>query len=158
MDQVEVNLVEELGAEAQLPRRWALPMVRNRGRCGYCGRDLVVDRLGYATAQIDHLLPQARYPDQADCEDNWVLSCALCNHTKSDWDPLDPDEKHDARQALERQRAELIRRAKCYIELRRMEAVDREWRTVRSVLVAHSQGQASPSRLEVVAARRPGTA
>ena len=34
----------------------------------------MVDRQGFATAQIDHLLPQARYRPYRDEPDNWGLS------------------------------------------------------------------------------------
>ena len=83
MNEADRQTLKEL--RTVLGCRWAISYVRHRGRCAYCLRDLLADRQGYATAQIDHLLPQACYPSLKDTADNWVLSCSLCNHTKRDW-------------------------------------------------------------------------
>ena len=155
MDPVQRNLVRRLCREADIPEERAVSLVRDRGSCAYCGRDLLVDRLGYATARVDRLLPRSSYPECADVEDNWVLGCSLCIGTKRDWDPLDPDEKKDATGVLRDQRPELIRRATCYIEVRRMDAGDREWLAVRRVLLARSRAQAGTPRLKVVSAEPP---
>ena len=41
----------------------AQALVEFEGRCAYCDRDLVSTRLGYACAETDHLLSQAKYSD-----------------------------------------------------------------------------------------------
>ena len=146
MDPVQRNLVRRLCREADIPEERAVSLVRDRGSCAYCGRDLLVDRLGYATAQVDRLLPRSSYPECADVEDIG---------TKRDWDPLDPDEKKNAAGVLRDQRPELIRRATCYIEVRRMDAGDREWLAVRRVLLAGSRAQPGTPRLKVVSAEPP---
>ncbi|MCY4057456.1 MAG: HNH endonuclease [Gammaproteobacteria bacterium] len=73
-----------------------LPFIRERGKCGYCGRDLIRDRLAYAVGQVDHLLPKGKYGKLANEPDNWVLCCRLCNETKGqrvpDTVPKDQDE------------------------------------------------------------------
>lgn len=136
MTETDQNLVKRLKEEAGLPCYWAIPYVRGRGRCGYCGQDLLADRQGYATAQIDHLLPKACYPACKDEPDNWVLSCSLCNHTKSDWHPFEKQGCEDPVALLkdEAQRSDLITKAQEYIQCRRAEKVDHEWRKTREIL------------------------
>ena len=131
----EQDDVRRLRQEARLPDYWAIPFARNRGRCGYCGCDVLADRLGYATAQIDHLLPQSKYPEHKDNPDNWMLSCYLCNHVKRDWDPLVIDEKAD--EMLTRNKAVLVSRARHRIRKRRDESKDREWLTVQRIMLGH---------------------
>ena len=72
------------------------------GRCEYCGCDLLHDRLGYAVGELDHLLPKSKYKDLANCSDNWVLSCKLCNTIKHTLDVARETSRHGcqvARQA-----------------------------------------------------------
>ena len=66
---------------------FAVALIRHGGRCAYCGRDLVGERLSYASARTDHLLPKGQFPDLANHKDNWVLSCSVCNGAKRDWFP-----------------------------------------------------------------------
>ena len=136
MNEADKELVKSLEGEAGLPSRWAFPFVRYRGRCAYCGQDLLVDRQGYATAQIDHLLPQASYPEYTDEQDNWVLSCNLCNHTKRDWDPLKDRRAANPLVLLrdDKLRARLIAGCRTHIRNQRAEEVDEEWRTVKKIL------------------------
>ena len=137
MSEADSKLVEEL--KTVLGCRWATSYVRYRGRCAYCLCDLLADRQGYATAQIDHLLPQACYPDLEGTPDNWVLSCSLCNHTKRDWDPLEGKGGEDAGVVLadDRRRGELIAAAREYIENRRAMKVDKEWNEVRGIIASN---------------------
>ena len=142
MNEIAKELIGRLNREASLPDYWAVPFVRYRGRCGYCGRDLLVDRQGYATAQIDHLLPQSCYGGYKDCPDNWVLSCYLCNQTKRDWDPLKGRRDEDPKAILkdDERRAELIAEVRAHIVKRRKKpddngkCIDKEWLTVKQIL------------------------
>ena len=61
--------------------------VRHEYKCGYCDENLLTDALRMISSQLDHLLPQGRYPDLKEAEDNRVLSCYCCNQIKSDFDP-----------------------------------------------------------------------
>ncbi|MCY4059499.1 MAG: HNH endonuclease [Gammaproteobacteria bacterium] len=139
MNEIDKELICRLKKEAKLPNYWAIPFVRYRGRCGYCGQDLLVDRQGYATAQIDHLLPQSRYCEYKNCPDNWVLSCYLCNQTKRDWDPLKDRPGEDHPSAIlkdDQRRADLIAEVRAHISERRAaeRGTDWEWRTVEQIL------------------------
>lgn len=151
MDPVDRNLVGRLCREAGIPEEWATALVRHRGACAYCGRNLLADPLGYVTAHVDRLLPPLRYPDYVDVRENGVLSCGLCIRTKRDWDPLDPEEKLEPLGALRDRRSELIRRAARYIELRRGETVDAQLRAVSDVLRSGRRARAGTPRLRVVA-------
>jgi len=51
MNEIDKELACRLKREANLPNYSAIPFVRYRGRGGYCGQDLLVDRQGYATAR-----------------------------------------------------------------------------------------------------------
>ncbi|KPK48103.1 MAG: hypothetical protein AMS22_15850 [Thiotrichales bacterium SG8_50] len=66
------------------------------------------------SAQVDHLLPKSRYPEYADTEANYVLSCYCCNQIKRDFDPLNarPELKEAA---LDKCRDALIEVCRQYI-------------------------------------------
>lgn len=129
-----VDLVNFL-VSMDYPRERAIVWVRDGARCVYCGRDLLHDRLAFATQQYDHLLPRARWPDGgappwANSSVNLVLSCALCNGLKGDFDPgpglVDAD-------AVEVQRSELIAGARDHISGLRVHA-DASWLRMRNGL------------------------
>jgi len=88
-------LIKQL-AEAGLagkPNQHGLPAhvrmwVRHNFRCAYCGCDLLNDLNSFYSAQLDHLLPVAQYEELKDIEDNWILSCFVCNHIKHSFDPV----------------------------------------------------------------------
>lgn len=63
--------------------------IRHKYRCEYCGEPLLSDLIRFYSAQLDHLLPKAKYPDETikDNPDNWVLSCYTCNQIKRAFDP-----------------------------------------------------------------------
>lgn len=102
---------------------WAY--ARTGGRCTYCYRDLIADRLGFACGEIDHLLPRNRYPALADIIDNWVLACSLCNSVKGRHDVLRDGEDHT--KALTEIRDTLIVRAREYIFEQRRTVHDPKW-------------------------------
>ena len=90
--------------------RTASAYVRAKGLCEYCGQELIFNRLGYACAQIDHLLPRAKYSDDiTGTEENFVLSCSLCNGLKRDAPILEPEENPES--MLKSHRDELIARS-----------------------------------------------
>ncbi len=73
-----VALLEELKFSPSMP----IAYLRARGRCEYYGCDLLRDRLGYASANVDHLLRKEKYDDHIiERQENCILSCSCCNST-----------------------------------------------------------------------------
>jgi hypothetical protein len=76
--------------------RWnhgtARAFVETGGRCMYCDDDVLATVQGYASSQIDHILPKSTFPDFEWNEDNWVLCCSLCNSAKGKVSELRPGE------------------------------------------------------------------
>lgn len=124
----EENAVAELASRGY-PEHHAREYVRRRGRCTYCGVDVVNNRLGFATLQWDHLLPQAHYPEHANDSENIVLSCHLCNGLKRDYDPSVGEA-----QMLKDDKPQLIENARAYVGERRR-TVDEEWRAARRIVL-----------------------
>lgn len=115
-------------------RRTAFTYARARGHCEYCGCDLVFDRLHYACAQIDHLLPRSKNaPAVYELEQNYVLSCSLCNSLKRVAPILHYGE--DAAEMLLINRAELVQRARALIG-ERLEIADRDWECAKAIFLA----------------------
>lgn len=111
--------------------RTARAYINARGYCEYCGHELIQDRLGYASAQIDHLLPQGKFPYEiTGREENFVLSCSLCNGIKRDAVVLIDDE--DPLVMLSSQRAELVDRSRKLIE-KRLESANEKWACVKAI-------------------------
>ena len=90
-----------------------------RGRCEYCGADLIRNRLAYAGLQIDHIRPSG-----GEEASNLALSCAICNSVKSNWLP-DEEAQLD--------RAELMLAIRRYIK-DKAEKHDKLWIEVNKVL------------------------
>lgn len=112
MENSERQLVETYKYNKETAREY----IRSGGKCTYCGVDIFADWHQYALAAIDHLLPQSPFPELAMEQDNLVLSCAACNHTKRAFNPLPKDETiSDMRQYLASNRETLIARTKEYI-------------------------------------------
>ena len=120
-DEIAKRLHQELNWNEGTAWAWG----RAGGRCEYCYRDLIAERLGYACGEIDHLLPLKQYPDLADCRDNLVLACHMCNNVKHTHDVLKDGEKPV--EALTETRDSLITRAREYILKRRRTVHDPEW-------------------------------
>lgn len=119
------------GAPLYFEPRTAAAYVNARGRCEYCGRELIDDRLAYACAQIDHLLPQGNFPYEiTGKKENFVLSCLLCNGTKRDKCVLEDGE--DPLAMLSFHRAALIQRAGKLIQSRQQNA-DEQWNRVKAI-------------------------
>ncbi len=109
----------------------ATAFVRAGGRCEYCGCDLLYDRLRYAVGEIDHLLPQARHHQLADCLDNMVYSCRLCNGLKRDFDPAEGSELTEDQ--LRNRRDEFVKSARKFIYGLRLEW-DPSWLKVMKIM------------------------
>ena len=110
---------------------------RTRGRCEYCDRDLIEDRLGYACGVIDHLLPKSKYPDLAYFQDNLVLACSLCNSVKGTHDVSEKGER--AEEALTENRDSLIARAWNYILDQRRIVHDPQWEKAKRIICSSTQ-------------------
>ena len=111
--------------------------VRARGRCEYCGSDLLMSRQGYAISEIDHLLPRSTFLKLESEPNNHVLFSRKCNGVKSTFNPLEESGIKDhkvAKQMLEgEERSELMDRARAKIA-ERMEEHDKVWREVTEIL------------------------
>jgi 5-methylcytosine-specific restriction endonuclease McrA len=112
MENSERELVDTYKYNKETAREY----IRSGGKCTYCGVDIFADWHQYATATIDHLLPKSAFPELAMAQDNLVLSCVACNHTKRAFNPLPKDETiSDVHQYLASNRETLIARTKEYI-------------------------------------------
>lgn len=61
--------------------------------CGYCGKNR---KFFYDKFEIDHFIPQKKYPQFKNNYNNLVLSCQICNRHKSDdWPTNNPEVYHD---------------------------------------------------------------
>lgn len=64
---------------------------RDKHRCVYCGKYMLLDFETFQTSQLDHLVPSA-----GNDPSNLVLSCFVCNNLKSNFVPsiaLGPDNR-----------------------------------------------------------------
>jgi HNH endonuclease len=106
--------------------------LRDEGKCRYCGFDLLRSyEFAYYFYQYDHLLPKEadKYPELMREEWNLVLACRACNELKHSFDPNRdpvPGENKPApiytpehKVLSEAERAELISRARAYLEKQR---------------------------------------
>lgn len=125
---VDENVINQLIA-LNFPEHHAREYVRRKGRCVYCGVELVHDRLGFATLEWDHLLPQAHFPELANDPNNIVLACQLCNRLKIDYDPSNrtPGKSQN-------DKSQLIENARSHIAAQKNTS-DEEWRKVRRIIL-----------------------
>ena len=74
-------------------------LLRDAGRCVYCGRSLLQDQESYLSLTIDHLIPK-KENDASHVQttvhyihnlENKVLSCRNCNALKGDYIPEGAD-------------------------------------------------------------------
>lgn len=133
MNERDQRLVTTLIREIDFTRPFATAFVEARGRCTWCGTDLLRNRTAYASSRLDQLLPPDRYPDFAAEEQNLVLSCASCSELKGEHDYLRRGE--DAVQVLRRDRDGLIQRIREALRPR-IEHWDAVWRQVNRVMDA----------------------
>jgi hypothetical protein len=98
------------------PVTWDVVM-RDHGRCVYCGADMTTDMRLLRNVFIDHVRPKkCRLTwEEQESRSNKAVSCRFCNNRKGGWDPA---EKNDSALGLEPEqyRLELIRRSKEHIE------------------------------------------
>ena len=120
-------------------RRTAAAYVSAKGRCEYCDTPVIFDRRYYASAQIDHLLTRSIFPASVtSLENNFALSCGLCNSLKRNYVPSTVSEldRHDVAalaQHLESDaRKQLISECRAFINDKRKEA-DKAWHAARCV-------------------------
>lgn len=99
-------------------RRHVAMWNRANFKCEYCGYELLKDLNSMRGAQLDHLLPQSRYPELKDIDDNWVLSCYSCNQFKRDFDPSESLKAPITTSNLFTHRTEFIKLAKDQIRLK----------------------------------------
>ena len=128
-DEIAKLLQQEQWAEGTA---WAY--ARTGGRCTYCYRDLIADRLGFACGEIDHLLPRNQYDALADNIDNLVLACRLCNSVKGAHDVLRDGENQNPTKALTEIRDTLIVRAREYIFEQRRTVHDPQWKIALRII------------------------
>ena len=117
-----------LGWRAHMAEQW----VASNGRCTYCGRDVLHDRLGFASQCGDHLLPRRHYAAYADDERNEILCCSLCNSVKGHFDPLVEGEDPDT--MLGPEKHAVVQRARDYILQQRQEIWDPQWLATREAV------------------------
>jgi len=97
------------------PVTWDV-VIRDSGRCVYCGADFATDVRLLRTLVIDHVRPKkCGLPlEEKESRSNKAVSCSFCNCRKAGWNPVKEGDS-----ALwpdpELYRLELIRRSKNYI-------------------------------------------
>lgn len=129
---VRDRLMTELDFHVSIATAYA----KSDGRCEYCKRDLIHDRLGYGCAQKDHLLPTSRFEANiAELPENWVLSCSICNGIKADHCVLLNGE--DPIEMLIHHRNALIERVWQFIQPTK-EQKDEDWETAREIILGVS--------------------
>jgi 5-methylcytosine-specific restriction endonuclease McrA len=108
--------INQLMEELKHNKETAVAFVNSKGRCTYCGIDLLSDWHNYQGSAIDHILPKAKYPDLAMNEDNLVFSCTACNTIKHNFDPLQETAViENPAEYLLSHREELIEKVRKYI-------------------------------------------
>ena len=60
---------------------------RDKRRCVYCGRDMLVDFETFMTVQEDHLVPTGK--GGLNEPENIVTACSVCNMLKGNYTPKD---------------------------------------------------------------------
>jgi hypothetical protein len=133
------NEVEDLACDLHarlkaLGREWYLHSIvlclRHGGKCAYCGLDLLSSQgICYHFWCLDHLMPQAKYPELKDDRENHILACRPCNSIKGDFDPNVASPVYSGTgQLTMQQRTRLFASAKAYVceEKARIEARFRE--------------------------------
>jgi hypothetical protein len=132
-------LAQSLIADRDVMRDWTLDhmilWLRHHGPCEYCGFDLLQSRgMAYQYWTIDHILPQAKYPDFAATKWNWALCCRECNALKGQYDPSVAEEL--ALPTPEQHRAIWVERSRREIEKKREPAHKRFAEERRRILDA----------------------
>ena len=94
--------------------------VRDAGKCQYCEKYLYGSYAVLGDSATDHLLPRSKYELFKHEPRNLVACCIECNKIKGDWDPATAQGQAELEIRtlvdLERDRDELIKRTRRYIE------------------------------------------
>jgi len=77
-----------------------------KGKCVYCGTDLLYNLNSFHAADIDHIFPKSKYPELEAVKNNLALCCRACNGMKGKMDLKDIP--WPPREAVENHRQELI--------------------------------------------------
>lgn len=142
MGEKGISKVERLKIECSFYETTAQAYDDFDGRCGYCGQDLVEDRFHYACGTIDHLIPQADFPEGKWFQPNLILSCSICNSLKHGANPCDQAELEKVPvmertkyyfKLLEEKRDQLLLRAQAQIA-EASEKSHADWWRVRMIL------------------------
>ena len=99
-------------------RRHIRMWISHQFECGYCGENLLTDVVRMFSAQLDHLVPRAKYRELEYVEENWVLACSLCNQLKHGFDPwkeLNGDATAPTIRDIENNRDTLVHVSKKYL-------------------------------------------
>jgi len=99
-----------------------------------CGEPLLSDLIRFYSAQLDHLLPKAKYPHLKDSPKNWVLSCYPCNQIKRAFDPWEKlmgKEKSPKEINIDQNRKALTKECREYIN-----AQKKEWKVTLEKVIA----------------------
>jgi 5-methylcytosine-specific restriction endonuclease McrA len=130
----EDTKVDYLVNECDFFKMTAIAWVEFKGKCAYCGEDVISTRFRYANGVIDHLLPKSKYPHLQWVQENFILSCSLCNSLKSKADVLLESERANSSEVLKNNRAELVERVKKYIALKLSKGSQASWAKVKNIL------------------------
>jgi len=77
-----------------LETRWEKTLLREEGKCVYCGLDLLSSTELLLSAELDHLVPEqifrgqgqaSPYVKDGEYRANLVLCCGPCNDAKANW-------------------------------------------------------------------------
>lgn len=110
MTQKQEQAVQRLIQECNFKPATAKAYIRFKGKCGYCGVELIGGKVNYMAGTIDHLLPRTKYPELIEEEENYILCCVTCNSLKGTLDVLLPGE--DPIGMVKNKKDELIGRVK----------------------------------------------
>ena len=102
--------IEYLEKKYQYNHGTAKAYVEAKGICVYCKEDVLSQRQGYSSAQIEHLLPTSKYPQLKDNLDNLIFCCSSCNSIKYQFDVLKSGE--NPVEMIQNHRDELIERVR----------------------------------------------
>lgn len=104
-------------------RRDAVVFVRAKGRCEYCGSELMHNRITWDSVQFDHIIPKSKGGE--DNEENLALACKPCNNQKMTFIPSGNN------------RIEKIESARSHIKKRGQNA-NEFWKSVSDLFKSHS--------------------
>ena len=140
-------MIKEPGYWGDFPKEFLIAWLRDARddhsvRCSYCDLPLMsLEPTSFRNGTVDHVLPKSRYPQLALDRSNAVPCCYRCNAIKGRWDPNkdDPPYKGLSEPLTDEERAELVSRAKAYVQLKLSTAHPRIWECWETA--CHNSGQ-----------------